>query len=376
MTPERTCPRCGYSTDLDLPDAPVCPRCGSAWVENDTFVYAAVAQVSSLSDEVASEEAPADVAIEAEPDSSLPSTSDSVGEFFRALGREQGATEEPPDVVIRADSADVEEPGVFLTPEPLPEPEVPEAATGERRRRRRREQPQQMSWIAVAAIYLCGAMTGFVIGRLVYGPAAQSPLREIPDYGVRQGGRKWVLPDPSAAVPSGHWLRLNRTTRVGDLEITPLRVFVSRLAIVRLNPVSGQVERIGQTEPTVVLALKIKNVSKSLAFSPLDEMFLRPSEFPDYTYIELPDGQKVRMYPLPKFSERGLENQTFEELPPGEEREVWIAADPSALEKLRNTMVWRVQLRAGGTPEKTYATVVALKFSVRDIDRTGERTGA
>lgn len=369
MQGERTCQVCGYTTSVPLADAPVCPRCGLTWSEPVPEADAEGRLTPATRAEV-DFEAPVDRAEEREPDTSSATATDSVHAFLRAISAEREEAGEAPEVVITAGSGVDVEPLVVVTPDSVESAAQPVAAGSQAvRPRRRREHPQQLSWVAIIAIYLCGAMTGFVIGRLVYGPAAQSPLRKIPDYGVRQGGRQWVLPDSSAAVPRGQWLKFDRTTRIGDLEVRPLRIFVGRVKFVRLNPVTGKTETLGYSDKTLVLALRIRNVSDSLAFSPLDELFLRPSEFPAYSYIELPDGEKVPMYPLSKFSERNIQHQSFDELAPGEEREYWIAAHPRILKQMRNTMVWRLQLRVGGTPEETYATVVALEFSVSDVER-------
>ncbi len=246
------------------------------------------------------------------------------------------------------------------------------ASEPDRFRSRHRKQ-SSTSLVAIIATYLCGAMTGFVIGKLVYGPAATSPLRKIPDYGVHRGGREWTLPDPNAAVPRGHWLEPGDHVQIGDLEIEVVELGVRPVRLVRLDPISGQVERRETGTESLVLVLRLRNRSDRLAFVPIDEMFLRDSDFPQYSYIEFPDGSRVGMYPLPQFSEFNLENQSFEELPPGGEQTYWIVAHPDAVEKIRNTMTWRVQLRAGGTVDQTYSTVIAIRFHAEDVKRTGSR---
>ncbi len=377
MTAERVCPNCGYVTRLGLTEAPFCPRCGSEWEMPVLEAVARPVLVGSEGLEASVSDRETDIAVELEPESSVGSGADSVGEFFKKLSAQQEPFEESdgPEFVVRADSTAGESIVLFRRDrdEPVAASESPEplASATERMRRQRQQRSGNLSWIAVAAIYLCGAMTGFVVGRLVYGPAAQSPLRKIPDYGIRRGGREWVVPDPSAAVPSGHWLRLGKAKRIGDLEIKPLRLFIDQVRFTTLNPHSGQTVVTESGEKTLFLAVEIRNLSDKMAFSPLDELFLRPNDFPAYAYIELPTGEHVGMYPLTKFSERTIQNQSFEELPPGQKREYWIAADPSVLKKLKDTMVWRLHLRVGGTIDNTYTSVVALKFSEEEIEAEG-----
>ncbi len=245
-----------------------------------------------------------------------------------------------------------------------------DAISSESFSRRPQRQQSSTSLIAIIATYICGAMTGFVIGKLVYGPAATSPLRKIPDYGVHQGGREWRLPSPDAAVPRGQWLEPGKKLRVGDLEVEAVALTVRPIRLTRIDPITGRLERRDTGEQSLVLVLRIRNLSENLAFVPIDELFLRESEFPEYSYIELPDGRHIGMYPLPKFSEFNLEQQTFEELPPGQTRTYWIVADPEVLAHLEDTMTWRVQLRVGGSIDRTYSTVIAVRFHVDDIQRS------
>jgi hypothetical protein len=233
----------------------------------------------------------------------------------------------------------------------------------------KRSRAASTSWVATAATYLCGVILGFVAGKLYYGTPASRSLQKIPDYGIRVGGRLWTLPRPDAPITAEQTLEPGEAIHVGDLTVRATGIFLRPVALLKLDLSSGQWTPEQVEESALVLELKLKNDSSNLAFSPLDERFLRPNEFPTYAYVELEDGAKLGLYRLPLFSELVLENQDFDELPPGQERTYWLVAEPGSAEKVRGPAVWRVQLRAGGSVNDTYATVIGVRFEPSDIRR-------
>ena len=221
-----------------------------------------------------------------------------------------------------------------------------------------------------AAVYVSGAILGFVLGYLYSGrhaPPPRSDLERIPDDGVNKGKTKWA--NPKASVPPAQLKSIGETVELDSLAIRATGV--ERRKVTKVFPPTDARET--SEEECVVLRVSLKNTSQNTEFVPLDEMFVRPSDpkrRPNYTFIELKDSSPIPMYPLPPFDERNLAGESFGVLKPGESVETIVAAEEESPKKARGPMVWRLQVRdvrGPGGNVKSHSTVVGFKFTADQI---------
>jgi hypothetical protein len=219
------------------------------------------------------------------------------------------------------------------------------------------------------------------------------PLEMIPDLegenpGVRQAKKRVSVnfhERQMKDLPDKLRTTLGRTIQIGDLEVTPLSVefrpieFVSR----RYDPVKSETD-------SLVLNLRIKNVSKDSTFYPLDPFFVRRwEEVKGQTKIGMPFTYltvgKTRFYGGPLRREdreehhESIKGQRLDrELQPGESLETFICTNPDdpvkeAVEQTSQPMLWRVQVRRGlvQTPnrgELSASAVVGVEFTSDQIN--------
>ena len=172
-----------------------------------------------------------------------------------------------------------------------------------------------------------------------------------------------VLP----ALPADNLANLGATRQIGDLEITPLGIVSRRVALVRsIEPKNRRREE----STSLVLRLRVKNVSKDNEFAPLERRFLREqSAALDRSTIETTPGNCIGLFPLALDSEWSIEGQSFSILKPGETVETVIASEPEVVDKLTDEMIWRIHLRIG-----TYRTdVLGVRFNRHEIKEPNRR---
>jgi hypothetical protein len=189
------------------------------------------------------------------------------------------------------------------------------------------------------------------------------PLERLPDPKPGSGGAMRI--HPHSPVPGKLKTSLNQPLRVGDLEVTPLRVK------------KDEQERL-------CLYLKLRNLSEDIAFAPLLPMesyvFKRQKrdETGPYTYLEV-DGQRLYMRdagwedPPPRKEEALFDGM----LRPGEQLIInfrtWEKdkGTIAAAEAAQKNFLWRVQLRRGLVPvqdtEVSATAVVGVEFGSRAI---------
>ena len=165
---------------------------------------------------------------------------------------------------------------------------------------------------------------------------------EVPAEEPR-GRRVTVVP----ALPADRVVPFGKTLRVGSLEITPIAAKRENVKLRRVGVAGDVVERPGLAG-TIVLRIRLHNVTSDLAFAPLDPTFVRQvgSEIPD-TFAESPSGERIYPYPLAVASEMGLAGQDFTELRPGETRVVAIVTAPDVSRVAPESLTWRLKLRTG-----------------------------
>jgi hypothetical protein len=170
-----------------------------------------------------------------------------------------------------------------------------------------------------------------------------------------------VKPVPLPPVPPENQTTLGQSIRIGELEITPIAVN------------SAPVELVGMIEPfdyrredtdSLLLRLRITNVSRQHPITPLDRMLIRDQASPlDRSLIVTSGKYPIGLFPLAIDSEWLIQGQAFPELKPGETAETLIASEAITDDRLAGEMSWRVRLRTG--PYRT--DVLALRFTKDDV---------
>jgi hypothetical protein len=263
---------------------------------------------------------------------------------------------------------------------------------------------QAFAWIMLAYAAVATALAGF-FGFQYFTARAQGdhPFKAIPDfYGqYEKAQRKQLsfhgLPDPKLDVPAEHRVKLGESLTVGDLQVTPTGVQKQKLLAVTVPAVGDPIGPRGTGKETLVLTLRVKNVSTDTVFHPNDPAFHRAAQKDQpapYTALEIgrrffhgtfqwpPDPGTVREY---------VAGHEADELPlqPGEERDTWVAVAPwgvraatydvlDAVQVLNpeDHLLWRVQLRRGlmtvpgdgGQPvELSATTVIGVDFTASEI---------
>src|SRR5262249_54318740 len=128
-----------------------------------------------------------------------------------------------------------------------------------------------MSWailatIAVAILYLRKP------------PGNPHPLEVVPDVEgdnsgaikIRKTGQHKEFP-ATLALPENLKVALNKTLRVGDIEVTPLRLAFARVTIQTQGSKDFEME----DNPALLLYLRVKNVAADYSFYPFDRYFTR-----------------------------------------------------------------------------------------------------
>jgi hypothetical protein len=150
--------------------------------------------------------------------------------------------------------------------------------------------------------------------------------------------------------------------QIGDLEVTPLGIVTERVALVRsIDPNDWRREE----SASLLLRLRLKNVSRDQEFAPLERRSLREQGAAlDRSAIVTTPGNGINLFPLAVDSEWSIEGQSFNVLKPGETVETVIASEPKMADKLTDEMTWRIRLRIG-----TYRTdVLGVHFNKREIE--------
>jgi hypothetical protein len=182
-----------------------------------------------------------------------------------------------------------------------------------------------------------------------------------------------AVPKTISSVPSGalpplpaeNLAVLGQTIQIGDLEVTPLAVQLRSVVLVRsIDHNNSRREKAA----SLILRLKLKNVSKEHEFAPLERRFLREQTIAfDRSMIVTSPGKALDLFPLAVESEWSIKGQQFTTLKPGETMETVIASEPDIADRLTDEMTWRVRVRIG-----TYRRdVLGVRFNEIDVQETG-----
>jgi hypothetical protein len=192
------------------------------------------------------------------------------------------------------------------------------------------------------------------------------PERFTPAAPVAVGTRRPDLSrkvDPIAPIPPEQITQLGQPLRLGSLEITPLSTARQGVRLRRVS-LTGKAEVRDGGSGALALRVRLRNVSDDAIFAPLEKAFLRDSDTElTESFVELPQPDRVYLYPLPVESEWSIVGQDFPVLRPGEAKETTIvtAAD---FPETGSPMTWRLTVRTG--PGKVETVGVAIPSSEGD----------
>jgi hypothetical protein len=166
-----------------------------------------------------------------------------------------------------------------------------------------------------------------------------------------------------APLPGGNLARLGETVRIGDLEVTPIEVAITSLELARTIEPHDWRREDGES---VVLRLRLTNLSQDQSFAPLERAFVREQSSPlDRSSIATTGGKVIGLLPLAVDSEWTIVGQEFPVLKPGDSTETIVASELGAADRLTPDMTWRVRLRIG--PYKT--DMIGVRFHKDDVNR-------
>ena len=227
---------------------------------------------------------------------------------------------------------------------------------------------------------------------------SEHPLEQIPDLlgefqqkqskGTPQT-RNVPLPPPDQDLPAKLTTTLGKPLRIGDIEVTPLSIEYrpwTAFTKVKNRPEPKKVA----IKDTLVLHVRLRNVSSDLTFYPTDPYFDRNPKGPNDKPYDLVDvgGRKYFGGLIEYVTETGNTERTWlrgqeaddKPLGPGESRETVLLTRPrdgvfDAVRKANAPAVWRVQVRRGLVPyhgtEVPASAVVGVAFTAADVKKSG-----
>lgn len=198
-----------------------------------------------------------------------------------------------------------------------------------------------------------------------------NPLEQLPDSKPGAGAPKRVKFD--APLPEKLKTTLDpkspKPLRIGDIEVTPLRV--------------ERAEEGGRQ--LLTLSLKLVNASQDLAFDPLPQGFLdyqpiSQADLKPYTFLRFGDETAYGGYVEPvKSPKRDAKHPFTGVLLPGEEATVRLRTHPrntgaiERLDRFKGPVVWRVQVRRGFVKVKdrdvSATAVIGVRIDPANIPR-------
>jgi hypothetical protein len=202
-------------------------------------------------------------------------------------------------------------------------------------------------------------------GRTIHPGGSEQTASEAPQAADLQPGRsaddlaKAKLPP----IPEENVASIGQTVRIGDVEITPFAVALAPVELVRkIEPAEYRVEEV----PSLVLKLRLTNLSKEHSFKPLARSLIGDAASTlDRSFVATADEGKIALYPLAVESEWLITGQEFSVLKPGDSVATLVASEPVSEDRLRDEMTLRIRLRIG--PYRT--DILGVRFSRSEISQ-------
>jgi hypothetical protein len=222
------------------------------------------------------------------------------------------------------------------------------------------------TWIQLLLLSYSSAVTLALIWVLWTGRSLRNPDASAGNLtrGAEEPASKPVetsAREPLPPIPPANVTSLHTPVRIGDLEITPLSIDYAAVELIRsIDP--ADYRRVEST--SLILRLKLTNVSAASKFAPLDPALIRDQNSPlDRSYVATSGNGKLSLFPLAVDSEWMILGQNFPLLAAGESVETVIASEPAAEDRLDGEMTWRVRLRIG--PYRT--DILGVRFTRSDL---------
>jgi hypothetical protein len=285
-----------------------------------------------------------------------------------------------------------EGPDAGVSPQPGPEPAAPEQQVMVRQTRGGGNAAMLLLTILVPYALL---MTAVALYLYFKSPASRgsgngpsNPLEMLPDEGLNPGVRRVLqrgkrFPGEEAVLPDHLRVSVGKSLRVGDLEVTPKDVALRKITVNYSTNLSPSLET------ALVLRLHLRNVSKDVAFHPVDPFFDRswtPDDPNGKPYTSLDLGGKL-FYGGPIDWANAIprrdnprqyiaEQHQDKELRPGEEMDTMVCTNPKdnigdVLKAYHGPLVWRLQVRRGlvevRNREASATAVIGVEFDDSDV---------
>jgi hypothetical protein len=230
--------------------------------------------------------------------------------------------------------------------------------------------------------------------------APPDPFERMPDVDGDSPGARKVQSTTAASLlrrldaaplPAKLHILLGQSFRIGDLEVRPERVQRKRVKVY-VQGHEGKPEWC--KHDSLVLHLRLRNVSAGVAFVPIDNYFDRrwkPGQGPPpLTRLDIGSqhfyGGPAAWYPR---NSRGGKREwvegrrnTYDPLQPGQEMTTLVCTDGDdagvgrALENNPGKMLWRIQVRRGLVPvgrrQLPAAAVIGVEFAAEQVEKDGD----
>ena len=246
-------------------------------------------------------------------------------------------------------------------------------------------------------LYVVGAYALLMTALAVYGLFFKSsekldpghPLSTIPDnFGEydpasrkRVGQSRLPLDGP---LPANLKAGIGQKIVVGQLEIEPVGVEKRQLRIIKEGKAASDLQRRVTQHNALVLHLRVKNISGDIPIFPLDPAFTRAAKADDKPATRLLVGKQVLYggaisWPFPDKVKREYEEaqaRDSEPLKPGESRDYVVFTNEdsslaSAIRKMTDPLLWRVQIRRGSIEYKgkdvPVTAIIGVEFQPSEV---------
>lgn len=238
-----------------------------------------------------------------------------------------------------------------------------------------RRLPKKSTFVPTLLIFLVpyAVFTTAFIAYLLMNWPRDNPLKKLPDNAPKGQPRVQIKHD--LAIDPDMKVALQKSIRVGDIEVTPLQVKLTNYG-------------------DLVLVFRAKNLSDTYTFNPISDEYLKYTDRSmdagkPYTFLERQSskGQAFRrLYGgnLEWLKGSPGREQPFDgEIGPGQEAVIHVISEAKHRKELvpsfvnaAEPMVWRIQVRRGMVPVDgapvSATTVIGVDFTARDIVRTNE----
>ncbi|MCA9073643.1 MAG: hypothetical protein KDA93_01320 [Planctomycetaceae bacterium] len=202
-------------------------------------------------------------------------------------------------------------------------------------------------------------------------------LENLPDVEPLEANEFRYVPE-HAGLPPGHTLPLGRPQQFGHILVEPLRVSYEPLEFVHFSGDEKQTRK--ASSPVLKLWVRLTNLSDDQQIAPLDPMLLFKRDFDETESQTLTNNlihsrssehPPVHMFDHPLSSEWDLRDQRLGEvLKPGESIVTYLPSEPTRIDQLDRSSLWRIHLRKGFNDSTGHGvtTLVEVEFDPQQVE--------